>query len=380
MNRSILFLTLLILNIFSVPATCAVSETNLEKLRQAAQRGEVKAQFELASAYYIGNGVPQDYQEAMKWYRKVAEQGVASAQHNLGIAYSKGLGVPQDYLEAVKWYRKAAEQGDSYAQNNLGSLYREGLGVVQNVQEAAKWYEKSASQGYAVAQYNLGVAYSRGEGITRNEKQAVFWYRKAAEQGYIEAQTQLEDIYKARPFLKEQTLVEKTDKQPKTPRPSVPSPTLGKIHNPVTAEETSSPMPSPSKPPQQQSTMSQSTATPLPAVPRKPSTLALVLVYTKTEDKQRIDKLTTVLRDLGYEVDQVEKVKIKLSKPQWDIRYYYGEDLEAVKNLQSQVSQFMQEVDTVEAPPAKFKIKQLRELVGTQKIRKGRVEVWILNP
>lgn len=380
MNRPILLLTLLILNIFSVSATCAVSETNLEQLRQAAQRGEVKAQFELASAYYIGNGVPQDYPEAMKWYRKVAEQGVASAQHNLGVAYSKGLGVPQDYSEAVKWYRKAAEQGDSYAQNNLGSLYREGLGVVQNVQEAAKWYEKSASQGYAVAQYNLGVAYSRGEGVPQDEKQAVFWYRKAAEQGYMEAQTQLEDIYKIRPFLKEQTLAEKTVKQPETLRPPVPSPTLEKTLNPVKTEDASSPMPPSSKPSQQKSTVSQPTATPPPAVPRKSSPLVLVLVYTKPEDKQMIDQLTTVLRDLGYEVDQVEKVKIKLSKPQWDIRYYYGENLEAVKNLKSQLSEFMQNVDPPANKAVTFQIKQLRELVGIQKIRKGRAEVWILNP
>ena len=52
-----------------------------------------------------------------------AEQGIAGAQHFLGFMYGAGLGVPQDYAEAVRWYRRAAEQGDASAQNNLGVMY-----------------------------------------------------------------------------------------------------------------------------------------------------------------------------------------------------------------------------------------------------------------
>jgi len=51
-------------------------------------------------------------------------QGVARAQINLGIMYDTGLGVPQDYAEAVKWYRTAADQGRARAQNNLGVTYQ----------------------------------------------------------------------------------------------------------------------------------------------------------------------------------------------------------------------------------------------------------------
>ena len=36
------------------------------------------------------------------------------------VMYDNGEGVPQDYAEAVKWYRLAAEQGDARAQYNLG--------------------------------------------------------------------------------------------------------------------------------------------------------------------------------------------------------------------------------------------------------------------
>jgi uncharacterized protein len=54
--------------------------------------------------------VPQDYAEAVRWYRKAAEQGLANAQFNLGLMYAKGQGVPQDYAEAPMWLNLAASR------------------------------------------------------------------------------------------------------------------------------------------------------------------------------------------------------------------------------------------------------------------------------
>ena len=50
--------------------------------------------------------------------RQPAERGDASAQYQLGVCYDKGAGVQAN--EAVKWYRKAAEQGYAAALCNLG--------------------------------------------------------------------------------------------------------------------------------------------------------------------------------------------------------------------------------------------------------------------
>jgi hypothetical protein len=69
--------------------------------------------------YYNGRGVPQDYVQAVKWWRKAADQGDALAQSNLGRIYGDGQGVPQDYVQAVKWLRKAAKQGHADAQFGL---------------------------------------------------------------------------------------------------------------------------------------------------------------------------------------------------------------------------------------------------------------------
>ena len=43
--------------------------TEIEQLRLAAEQGEAEAQFNLWVRYYSGQGVPQDYQEAVRWLR-----------------------------------------------------------------------------------------------------------------------------------------------------------------------------------------------------------------------------------------------------------------------------------------------------------------------
>ncbi len=100
------------------------------------------------AAYHRG-----DYATALREWHPLAEQGNAKAQYNLGIMYSEGKGVPQDYAEAVKWYRKAAEQG-----------------------QAKRCYRKPAEQGQAEAQYNLGVMYGNGLSVSQDYAEAVEWW------------------------------------------------------------------------------------------------------------------------------------------------------------------------------------------------------------
>jgi len=82
-----------------------------QSIKERAEQGDAEAQSALGIMYDLGEGVPEDDAEAVKWYRKAAEQGNGEAQHTLGIMYANGKGVPEDDVEAAKWYRKAAEQG-----------------------------------------------------------------------------------------------------------------------------------------------------------------------------------------------------------------------------------------------------------------------------
>jgi len=70
--------------------------------------------------YDNGQGVIQDYKEAVKWYRLAAEQGYAEAQTNLGFMYERGQGVLQDNATAHMWYNIGAANG-----NELGGTNRD---------------------------------------------------------------------------------------------------------------------------------------------------------------------------------------------------------------------------------------------------------------
>ena len=115
--------------------------------RKAANQGNAFAQLYLGNMYHDGQGVPQDYVEAVAWYRKAADQGDAEAQYNLGVMYENGEGIPQDYAQALTWYRKAADQGNAKRNNNLGVMYENGEGIPQDYAQALTWYRKAADQG-----------------------------------------------------------------------------------------------------------------------------------------------------------------------------------------------------------------------------------------
>ncbi|MBF1383121.1 tetratricopeptide repeat protein [Porphyromonas sp.] len=67
-------------------------------------------------------GVPQDYVEAVHWYRLAADQGDVDAQFNLGYFMYKGLGVKPDHKEALVWLRKASAQGSEEAKTFLSEI------------------------------------------------------------------------------------------------------------------------------------------------------------------------------------------------------------------------------------------------------------------
>ena len=54
---------------------------------------------------------------------------VADEAYKTGLKYYNGEGVSQNYAEALQWYWKAADQGNAKAQLNIGLMYANGQGV-----------------------------------------------------------------------------------------------------------------------------------------------------------------------------------------------------------------------------------------------------------
>lgn len=119
--------------------------------------------------------------------RPMAEQGDANAQFFLGSMYRSGHNAPQDYAQAIEWYRKSAEQGDLRAQYNLGMMYSKGEGVAENNAEAARWFEIAAGRGHVPSQYNLGVLYGNGRGVPLDIIESHKWFSIAAQSGDADA-------------------------------------------------------------------------------------------------------------------------------------------------------------------------------------------------
>lgn len=174
----------------------------LGKIKSAAESKPVAAdlddpaeQYKRGEQYYRGDGVIQDYAEALQWYMKAAEQELPEAWNRVGDIYRNGQGVEQDYAEAVKWYRKAADEGNSDAQNSLASMYFNGYGVAQNYGVALKWFQKSAKRGNIEAQNSMGNIYRDGLGVQQDFEEALKWYQKSADQGNADAQNSLGNMY-----------------------------------------------------------------------------------------------------------------------------------------------------------------------------------------
>ena len=85
---------------------------------------EAEYQFQLATKYYGGRGVGQDYTLAAKGYRLAADQGHAYAQYMLGYMYSTGRGVPQHNKEAYIWLSVAVAGGEKSAEESLENTRR----------------------------------------------------------------------------------------------------------------------------------------------------------------------------------------------------------------------------------------------------------------
>jgi TPR repeat protein len=90
------------------------------KLESLANQGNPTAQYRLAQAYYLGQGVPQDLQRAASLFESAAQMNVMNAQQNIAVMYLKGEGVKKDLERALYWFRQAASQGDSEHTQRIG--------------------------------------------------------------------------------------------------------------------------------------------------------------------------------------------------------------------------------------------------------------------
>jgi TPR repeat protein len=154
------------------------------------------AEMRIGGLYAEGHGVKQDRSQAAAWYRKAADGGSTEADLALGDAYQAGTGMTQDDAQAMHWYMAAADRGDATAEYRLGMLYEHSKSL-QDYKQAAVWYRRASEQGVADAQLELGMLYSSGKGVPADPAKAVQQFQMAANQGDGQAQYQLGNSFAA---------------------------------------------------------------------------------------------------------------------------------------------------------------------------------------
>jgi TPR repeat protein len=160
------------------PAT--YENMNADSLREQAEQGDKIAQFAYAAMLKEGTGgVEKDLFEAFGYFKSSAEKDYVPALMSVALAYEKGEGTPQDYEQAIKWWTKAADAGVSAAQYRLGQAYRMGdLGMdSRDLDKGISLLKQAGEKGNVYAQNMLAYMFSgeMEDEIEPNYAEAAYW-------------------------------------------------------------------------------------------------------------------------------------------------------------------------------------------------------------
>ena len=198
-----------------------MAQESFSTIERRAEFGDLKAINRVAGAYYIGDGVKQNFKTALKWALLSAGKNDAHGLFLAGRIIGRGQGVPADgaksmellnkaakrkyppaYLEmarnyfegvgvkisnkkAVECIKHAADLDDVDAQFQIGYLYLKGQYLPQDNKLAFEYFLKAAYNNNAEAQHQVGLSFDTGKLCPQDYQQARQWYHRAAEQGHV---------------------------------------------------------------------------------------------------------------------------------------------------------------------------------------------------
>jgi TPR repeat protein len=140
-------------------------------LEAAARSNDPRAQFELATAYFVGEGVAANDSRALTWARLALEGGQTQAACIIGALY-----VLQGNVHAVQYLTLGATAGYGRCQYSLALLLSDGaieLGVATDKALARQYFLLCAQQGRADCQLELANNLLDQAATSRDERGAL---------------------------------------------------------------------------------------------------------------------------------------------------------------------------------------------------------------
>ena len=152
-----------------------------QKLPKNIEGWAGKAAAYIGRMFLRGEGMEQNYEKAITWFKRGISNGDSYAQYHLGIMYRDGLGLPQNGNNAATYLKAAAEQGLAVAQSALGVLFLD----QGDMDTAGRYFEIAAGSGVMEALYYLAELNNKGVGRDRNCGLATLYYKVVAERAEV---------------------------------------------------------------------------------------------------------------------------------------------------------------------------------------------------
>jgi TPR repeat protein len=183
----------------------------LQALQRAADSGSAEGAHRLALVYAEGTGgTPRNDARALELFEKAAATGHRRAQINLGTLYYRGQGTQRDLILARAWFEKAAARDDPYALYALARAMDDSFGqAMADPVRAADLYRRAAQLGHPFAALRYGLALSEGIGVRKDPVLAQQWLIYAEKSGVPEAALAMGDILTRTPASRDKSVNEK---------------------------------------------------------------------------------------------------------------------------------------------------------------------------
>lgn len=144
-----------------------------------AEQGDAKAQLAYGECLRRGEGVAQNEEEAIYWYKASARRLSPIAALRLAKCLEKSQSFGDVSRQVFFWLRVGAELGDADSAYELSRAYEEGRGVDASHRHALYWLMTAARRGQGDACIVLAKMYLDGNGVEKNNAAARYFLKKA---------------------------------------------------------------------------------------------------------------------------------------------------------------------------------------------------------
>lgn len=147
--------------------------------------------------------------EPLLWYTQAAENGDVAAQYTLGKLHWHGILMEQNPFQAGLWYAKASSAGSPFADYELAKMLENGIGLQKDETTAQYLYQKSCEAFLKLEQekpnpaveLKLAVLYEKGLTGETDQNAALHWRQLANQNSALkDEKNQKEPVSPIRPM------------------------------------------------------------------------------------------------------------------------------------------------------------------------------------